>query len=125
MNRKAERGMREESSKQEEANTSYDDDEQQVCTPRVSCGCFLVSDGYTLFHHQSNDDQENEQQARDNWWHRQMKKMKTDFLRYRANKKARRLRFHYDPKSYALNFDDAAAAHNTTSHHHAAFVISH
>ncbi|KAI9107110.1 hypothetical protein K1719_022638 [Acacia pycnantha] len=109
-----------------------EDDEGTTSSSSASCGCFRGiicsswrrSGGYVLYQKEAEieDDDEEEGAVKEKWWEKKMKKVKVlsellggpkwkNFLRYRfrmirTNQKTKKMQFQYDPKSYALNFDE-------------------
>ncbi|XP_028798236.1 uncharacterized protein LOC114753699 [Neltuma alba] len=110
----------------------YDCEEDEGASSPSACGCFRRiicspwrrSAGYVL--HQKEEAEEGEEEVgggsvKEKWWEKKMKKVKEiseilggpkwkNYLRYRfrfrMSQKMKRMQFQYDPKSYALNFDE-------------------
>ncbi|KAK4257504.1 hypothetical protein QN277_007085 [Acacia crassicarpa] len=100
-------------SRQEGAKTYYANDEEDEGMGSVSCGCFVGSKGYMFL----GDNNSKRQHVT-----AKLSKLK-NFLRYklvkfRINKKTTKSQFHYDPKSYALNFDDGSSRTNPVASFH-------
>lgn len=119
------------SSKQElEADKDYDHEDMDASLSAY-CGCFRGiwspwrrPDGYVLYQKEEQEEEE-EEVVKEKWLEKKLKKVKVlsevlggprwkNLIRYRwrlmrMNKRIRRMQFQYDPKSYALNFDDGTA----------------
>ncbi|XP_054793064.1 uncharacterized protein LOC129298667 [Prosopis cineraria] len=110
----------------EDLSEQGNDYEEDVGTCGVSCGCFRGmicsswrrSGGYVL----CQKEEAGGEVVKEKWWEKKMKKVKVlsellggpkwkNILRHRfrvrTSQKMKRMQFQYDPKSYALNFDEA------------------
>lgn len=117
---------------------AYEEEDGTTSSSSAYCGCFKGiifsswrrSNGYVLYQKEEEEGEGEEEEEgsvlKEKWWEKKIKKVKVlsellggpkwkNFLRYkfrlmRTSQTLKKMQFQYDPKSYALNFDDGCVA---------------